>query len=176
MKPAVTYEVSQADRALLEELHTSDRETGGRPSVRPNLVASAREYLSVVLLDFEAQSAHLRLLEEFYETKFDNPELSRRLMEGQPVYRIEAAAGFPHKQLSKKADDVAQHGPSVLESHELAELLLNPLALWDLADLIDFLQPGYWLPRMEEVGRALMTKSSLGVFSAVPADASESAG
>ena len=176
MKPAATYEVPQADRALLEELHASDRETGGRPRVPSNLVESARDYLSVVVLDFEAQAAHLRLLEEFYQTKFDNPGLSRRLMEGQPVYRIEAAAGFPHKQVSKQAEDVAQHGPTVLESHELAELLLNPLALWDLADLIDFRQPGYWLQRMEEVGRTLMTKSGLGVSIGVPADASESAG
>jgi hypothetical protein len=45
----------------------------------------------------------------------------------------------------------------------LAVLLLNPYALWDLADLIDFLLPDYWLGRMEHVGRELMERHGLEI-------------
>ena len=57
-----------------------------------------------------------------------------------PVYYISA----------RQLDD-----PALREADELARLLLNPVALWDLADLIDATLRDEWLGPMAERGREL---------------------
>ena len=58
---------------------------------------------------------------------------------------------------------MAEHGPGVLSSDELAVLFLNPYALCDLADLIDFLTPEYWLERLGQVGQELIDRLGLHI-------------
>ena len=62
--------------------------------------------------------------------------------------------GFRHSAVLEErlAQGVLEGGVDRLPDGELARLLLNPYALWDLADLISTLLPDYWLDRMEEQG------------------------
>ncbi len=46
---------------------------------------------------------------------------------------------------------------------EVRVLLLDPFALGNLSDLIDHLLPDYWMVRMEESGRRLMTEFGIEI-------------
>jgi hypothetical protein len=88
----------------------------------------------------------------------------------------EAAPGFRHNELlpEGKVLAVAERGPDTLTDAELTTLLLNPLALWDVADVINAMLPEYWLGRMNEVGRQLMEEYGLEVtIPGLPSDAPE---
>jgi hypothetical protein len=99
-----------------------------------------------------------------YQAKFRDP-LSRGFWLGGSRPPLEVAAGFRHNQLlpEQTAQAVAERGPSVLSHGELALLLLNPYALSDLADLITFLGPEYWLGRMEQVGLEFIERHGLDI-------------
>jgi hypothetical protein len=164
MSGIVDYQMTREQRELLTKLLTSDKATQGQPELPSEIVELARDYLSLVLVDARAEVAHIEQLQQFYRATFHYP-LSRRFWLGEqwvpgsegtlasPYPPGEVAAGFRHNQLLpiQTAQAVAERGPGVLSPDELALLLLNPYALWDLADLIDFLLPRYWLGRMDQV-------------------------
>jgi hypothetical protein len=166
MNTTEPFPIPQDARDLLANLRISDEETGGRPLLPPGQRVVAEEWLARVLTDFRALRVHIGLLEGFYQTQFGQiPGLPRIMMEGKPLFRLEAAAGFRHNGLLPEdaARAVAERGPGVLPDHDLARLLLNPLALWDVADLIDYLLPAHWLDRMEAVGREMEEEYDLRV-------------
>ncbi len=154
MSADVDYQMNRDDRELLASLHVSDEATQGRPQLPPEKVERAREYLALLLTDDQAEIAHIEVLQEFYRDKFRYP-LERWFWQGGPRPRHEPAPGFRHNQLlpEEKVRGVAERGPAVLSPEELAVLLLNPYALWDISDLIHYSFPAYWEPRLEQHAR-----------------------
>ncbi len=49
----------------------------------------------------------------------------------------------------------------MLSADELAALLLNPYALWDLSDLIERLAPAFWWPRIQQVAQEYVERHGL---------------
>jgi hypothetical protein len=164
MSATMDYQMREDQRELVTKLWISDETTQGRPQLPPPAAALARDYLALLLVDDRAEVAHIDLLQEFYRTKFRYP-LSRWFWQGEPRPPIEVAAGFRHSQFLPEAtaQAVAERGHAVLSPDELAVLLLNPYALWDLADLISFLLPDYWRGRLHKVGLELMERHGLKI-------------
>jgi hypothetical protein len=75
-------------------------------------------------------------------------------MEGDPL-PTEQPSQFRHRQrlTAEKSFAVAEQGPEVLSPGESACLLLNPYALYDLADFIIWRLPDYWRAAQEEDAR-----------------------
>jgi hypothetical protein len=167
MSTSVDYQMTKDQRELLTNLYRSDEATQGRPHLPPEKVEQARDYLALLLVESRAEFAHVDLLQEFYRAKFRSP-LSRWFWDGGPRPRFEIAAAFRHNRFlpEEKARAVAEHGPRVLSADELAALLLNPYALWDIADLIRFSFPDYWLPRLQQVAQEHMER--LGLDMSIP--------
>jgi hypothetical protein len=142
-----------------------DRRPGGRPVLPPERVAEARAWLERILIDRDAFDAHVHLLQTGYGVTFRPPRPHWERPEGDRPALPETASAFRHHELldEARAVQVAQGGPGVLHDDELARLLLNPYALWDLADLIDATLPDYWLDRMDAHGRELIAHHGLEV-------------
>ena len=196
MNPTTGRTVPGEVRDLLANLRVSDQQTNGRPELPPEQAQPARDWLCRILVDSRLLLAHLDLLQEFYGARFDSP-LPRRFLgegglaveslrqagteraNGGEAPRGEGVTGFRHNGLLPEAEAraIAGRGPDMLADTELATLLLNPLALWDVADLINALLPEYWLGRMNEVGRQLMEEYGLKVaIPGLPSDSSEGGG
>jgi hypothetical protein len=164
-------EIPREIRDLLADLRREDERTNGRPTLPSQQVTRAREWLALLLLDGQALCRHAELLQTFYPGRFEPPASRRFRREGEPQPRETAAASaFRHHQLlpEDRALAVAERGPEALTEDELATLLLNPYALWDLADLIDLILPDYWQERMAKVGQELMQR--LGVEIPIPGE------
>jgi hypothetical protein len=159
MKPTETDQVPEAERNLLNNLRLSDEETNGQPVLPAEQADLARGWLVHVLLESGPWIAHIRLLESMYRARFRTP-LPRAWTEGQPFIRPDAAVGFRHNQLlpQGEARALAEKGLDDYPADKLALLLLNPLALWDVSDLINSLLPDYWMPRLDALGRAYMAE------------------
>ena len=163
MNATTTYHLPSDWRALVSNLCISDERTNGQPVLPPGEAERVREYLSLLLVDFRALAAHVELLQAFYRAPFHSPLPRRFWCDGkQPLNRTIPAPGFPHNQFlpEEKAKAIAELGigSDVLNNHELAVLLLNPGALWDVYDLIDATFPETWLQGMDRVGRELMAE------------------
>jgi hypothetical protein len=64
----------------------------------------------------------------------------------------------------KKSPAPSSNGPRNPLCRAVGPLLLNPLALWDLADRIDYFPPTpYWWQRMGTAGRELVERYGLKV-------------
>jgi len=158
------YQMTREHHDLVTKLYLSDEATQGRPKLPAETVELAREYLSLLLIEVRAEFVHDELLQELYRAKCRYP-LSRWFCQGGPRPPLEVAAGFRHNQLLPEeiARAVAERGPAVLSADDLAVLLLNPYALYDLTDLIHFLFPDFWLGRMEQSGREYMERSGVNI-------------
>jgi hypothetical protein len=95
MSTTVDYQMTKDQRDLLTDLRISDEATQGRPHLPAEAVELARDYLSLLLMDVRAETAHIGLLQEFYRAQFRYP-LSRRFWQGGPRPPLEVAAGFRH--------------------------------------------------------------------------------
>jgi hypothetical protein len=161
MHPTVP-EVPRDERNLLADLRLADEETNGRPTLTAEQASRAREWFTRLMVDGRSANGHIQLLQEFYQGTFAPPSLPRWLCrEGPPpARRTDPNAGFRHYQLlpEEKALAVAERGPEALTDEELAVLLLNPFALWDLADLILTLLPRYWMDIFGAVGKEEMER------------------
>jgi hypothetical protein len=171
MESITNYELSGEYRSLIVDLCRSDQETGGRPRLPVEQRERAWEHLTAVLVDTRVQIAQLALLEQFHQAKF-HPPVPRQVCPGEDLPPPLAPAGFRHNQLlpEDKSSAVVERGPNALTDEELAALLLNPLALWDLADRIHSLLPEYWLPHLDRVGQELMAEYGLEI--AIPGESS----
>jgi len=161
-------------RDLIVNLCVSDQETNGQPLLPPAEGDRVRDYLSRLLVDFRALTAHVQLLQEFYQATFHAPLPRLGWINGQqPLDHATPARGFRHNQLlpEDKAQAIAKRGvgSDVLSNQDLAVLLLNPAALWDVHDLIEATWPQTWVQRMDEVGWDLMTEmEELGLDLSIP--------
>jgi hypothetical protein len=156
------YQMTGDQKQLVANLLASDEATQGRPQLPPETLELAREYLALLLMDVRVEKPHFKTLQEHYRAKFRYP-LARCFWQGDPRPATEVAVGFRHNQFlaEQTAQAVAERGPGVLSADELAALLLNPYALWDLSDLIDELEPEFWRERMQQVGQALIDRHGL---------------
>jgi hypothetical protein len=164
MRTTDAYQMTKDQRELVTKLLLSDEATQGHPQLPAQSSEPVRGYLSLLLMDVRAEIAHIELLQEFYRATFRYP-LSRRFWSGEPRPLLAVTPAFRHNQFlpEETGRAVAERGLDVLSDDEVAILLLNPYALWDLADLIDFLLPTYWLDRMDQIGRDLMQRHHLEV-------------
>lgn len=149
------YQMPSVFHDLLLTLHRSDEETLGHPHLSPEQLPNARELLSRSLTNADTGNAQRKLLEKLYHARVCLP-LPRALTEGEPP-AAEQPPQFRHRHLlpTEKTHAVVDRGPDVLSPDELASLLLNPYALYDLADLILWQLSGYWLETLEQEAEKL---------------------
>jgi alkylated DNA nucleotide flippase Atl1 len=151
---------------LIADLHRSDEETGGQPVLSPDRVGTARAYLEQLLLDAtDRLQQHIAALEKLYRARFVAP-LPRSWRQGSSLPAQPPAVGFRHAGVLEEplAMTVLEAGVDRLPPGDLARLLLNPRALWDLTDLINTLLPDYWLDRMEEQGVQWAKDSGIDLY------------
>ena len=158
----------------LAGLFTADHETGGCPSVPQDHLDEAREWLAAILVDVpDGLVPHIRQLELFYQGTFRAP-LSRCLMSAPdlewppPDPRFRQTNCLNAEQLAAlSAEGLPALGNAKLfpegEPAELARLLLNPYALFDLSDWITYSVSPAWQHRMEVSGRRLVTQFDLAM-------------
>jgi hypothetical protein len=151
MNPPDDYRMTEDQRKLLTDLYRSDDATQGRPQLPAEAVEQARDYLAALVVDGDAERAHITRLEELYRAKYCCP-LERWFWQGEPRPPHEVALGFRHNRFlpEEKARAVAERGPGILSADELAALLLNPYAVRDLADLVEYLYPDHWAPLLRQ--------------------------
>lgn len=174
MNATTTYPVPEEWRDFVVNLCISDQETNGQPVLAPSEEDKVREYLSRLLVDFRPLTAHVELLQEFYQAHF-HPPLPRLAWfdRRQPLDYAAPAEGFRHNKLLPEdmARAITKHGvgSDVLSNQDLAVLLLNPKALFDVHDLIEATFAEFWLPRMEAVGRELEAEMvAMGLDVSIP--------
>jgi hypothetical protein len=163
MTTATGVELPEPERQLLLAVYRSDTETAGRPTLPAEQVAAARRWLERILVDSGRLGAHIDLLRELYGATFRYRRPRRDWPGDEPAPQVERSAQFRHNQPlpDSHAQVIVEQGPDSLRSTELAALLLNPYALWDLADLIDVMLPDYWLDRAETIGQELIAEHGL---------------
>ena len=123
----------------------------------------ALRWLRRILVDFEALDQHIALLQELYDAPFrySRPR-SNRLNVDDPVeppqpFKFRHCQRLPDEQITTILND----GVNWLRTKDdvLKQLLLNPVALYDLFDVIDDLQPDRWLEEMNDVAAAILPSS-----------------
>lgn len=153
----------------LSDLLALDRQTGGSPEVPHALLPDTREWLATILVDVaDGLISHIRQLELHYGGIFRAP-LSRCLTQiCNPEWPI-PDPHFPHvKWLNEQQlTALANCGLPALrdasffpkgEPAELAQLLLNPYALFDLSDLITCSAPDAWHDKLDKSGQRLLSQ------------------
>jgi hypothetical protein len=105
---------------------------------------------------------HVAGLEKLYQARFIAP-LPRSWRHGAAPPVQSPPAGFRHSAVLEEplALAVLEDGVERLPASDLARLLLNPCALWDLSDLISTVLPDYWIDRMDERGVQLARDSGI---------------
>jgi hypothetical protein len=166
------YSLPDAAASLIDYLFIEDGRTRGQPLLRPEDEAFARQWLEEVLVDTLARLAHTEELKRRYRAAFHLPLVRREWPEtGRPAAPA-ADPLFRHRELlpADLADAVAEKGvgADVLPTRDLARLLLNPLALWDLADLIDYRLPLWWLEPIRQRGLKLMAETGFEMLVPTP--------
>jgi hypothetical protein len=145
-------------RQLLRGLYDEDERSNGNPVVQERDLPLGRGWLQRILIDTLLRMAHVAELCWLYRGAFHPPRPRRDWPdEGRPAGPA-ADPAFRHTGLLEdvQALAVAEWGVNALKSDELARLLLNPVALWDLADLIDATLPEWWCGPTAERGRELL--------------------
>jgi hypothetical protein len=154
--------MTKAQRGVIVNLHISDQQTRGHPKLAEDEVAIARGWLPQVLTDDDKLEEHVDLLGELYRASFRPPTPRRDRWEGEPTAPVRPIV-FTHVGLlaEDRIDAVLEQGPDTLANDELARLLLNPIALYDLADLIRTRLPSWWIEPLAEAGRAVIRRHDL---------------
>lgn len=150
---------------LLKQLRDADV----NPSVAEGDRETALSWLRCVLVDFTALSKHVTLLQQLYDSPFCYPNSRRD--GGIPNAQALAAATrfrFTDVWTSEQIVPVLDVGLEVLKGDELARLLLNPFALFDIHDVISETSPEAWLPVMQNVGREMMRREGARTVPTAP--------
>ncbi len=145
----------QLPEALIAEL----RRTGPTPVLAAEKRTTALAWLRCALVDFRSLDRHIRLLQRLYDSPFRYPRPRRDGPDDEPP--AAAAAGrFPFAQPlpEPRVLAVVDEGIDVLDNDELASLMLNPIALFDLFDVIGELCPDAWLAVMQQVGQEMLAR------------------
>ena len=154
--------VPELPRDLMQRLRDSDRATGSRPLLPAGGRDKAQPWLRRILVDFDALDQHIALLQDFYDAPFRYSRPQRNDWAAEQLLPPAEPSKFAHA--ARLADDrvaaVADQGVEVLSDEEMAALLLNPFALYDLFDVIDDLHPERWMLVLHEVGALLMARAA----------------
>ncbi len=129
-----------------------DADRRGAPALPPGRRPEAEAWLRRALVDFDALQAHVAVLSEWYATPLRLPRPRRDRWDGAAALPDAPPAGFPHATPLEdgRVVAVADGGLATLDDAELARLVLNPYALFDLYDAIDELVPEQWTAAMHE--------------------------
>jgi hypothetical protein len=136
-------------------------------------------YLDRLLLGGFVLDRHLTHLGKVYDATFRRFASRRDRTEEDPAIPGGPDMRFRHHAFlsTNQASAILERGPDALhdrsrfpegEGIEMARLLLNPYALWDLTDLVDSLLPDYWLNRMTEYGQELATEVGIELMPGTP--------
>jgi hypothetical protein len=159
MIPADEKEMLARLRSTGEQSHRPDEALADE-----KLLARARAWLARILVDMSSLMAHTDWLCKAYQTTF-RPPLPRRLLDGLEPRRPEPDSRFAyHTRLSEsRVAQILKEGVAGLPADEIAPVLLNPYALWDLADRIDVEMPDHWLQLLKEAGKEMMQESGMEI-------------
>jgi hypothetical protein len=156
--------MTREQRDVIVNLHITDQQTKGHPVVRPEEVPTARQWLLEVLADSDKLSEHAALLAELYRGVIRPPTSRRDRWHGEPAAWPSPSTFTHFEPLAEGlAKAIAENGSAVatLTEDQLARLLLNPFALYDLADLIRTTLPNWWIEPMAAAGRAMIRRHNL---------------
>lgn len=131
----------------IRNLFESDRRLNGEPVVAQSERPVILGWLRRVLIEFAALERHVTLLQQLYASRFSYPRPRRDRWDVDQPLQEPADSQFTHDE--PLPDDrvlaILNEGVDTLDGEELARLTLNPVALFDLYDCIDEVQPDYWL-------------------------------
>jgi hypothetical protein len=139
--------------------------TGKQYRFTDQLLTAAANYFTFVLTETnDGLLPHVRFLGRLYGGVFYAPLGQRFASSGSVAPTVDRA--FRHSNPLSEPQTLAllECGPATLrnstlfpegENIALVRLLLNPVALWDLADLIGHALPRVWLTILEDHGRRL---------------------
>jgi hypothetical protein len=157
--PTVAHTIPADEKDLLVKLWVADEHNHrpGEALLDATQLDRARAWLRRILADGRARETHTDWLCEVCQTTF-RPALPRRICEGLEPPQPAPDPRFAHRTLLPEAcvAQILKEGVEELPADTVGPLLLNPYALWDLADRIYYEMPDYWLPLLDEVGRDLM--------------------
>jgi hypothetical protein len=143
----------QIPESLIQELFESDRLSCGTPKLPPEKREVAIKWLRRVLVDFEALDKHIAFLQKLYRSSFQYPRPRRDQWDVEQPLDPPTNSEFTH--VDRISDDrlatILDEGVDDLSDEEIGALLLNPYALFDLFDVIDDVQPEYWLDAIHDL-------------------------
>jgi hypothetical protein len=146
------------EKDLLAKLQMADAQNQGPAEalLEQELLARARAWLRRILADSRALETHTDWLCEVCQTSF-RPALPRFICEGLLPPQPKPDERFRHRTLLQEpcAAQILKEGVDGLPADVVGPLLLNPYALWDLADQINYDWPEYWRPLLDQVGKEL---------------------
>jgi hypothetical protein len=154
----MTYAIPADEKGLLANLYSAYQQNHRANDALSDekTLARARAWLTRLLVDVRTLTAHTDWLCEAYQATF-RPPLPRRLLDGCEPRQPESGACFPYHLLppEHRIAQIVKEGVAQLPADEVAALLLNPCALWDLSDRINIELPEYWWPLAGEVGKEM---------------------
>ena len=126
--------------------------------------AAGRRWLKTVLIDCDALAEHIELLSTLYRSRYRRA-LSRRDRPEGAAPQTPPPAGFRYFRLPEEAEAEkvldGGVGKEVVSDAQVAEWLLNPFALDDLASRIAEGLPEAWFDDMAATGRAMQERYGL---------------
>ena len=136
---------------LVQALWERDRATGSTFLQSEDERRQVIEWLRRVFVDFTALNDHIRRLEKLYGATFQFPPSRRDRWDGDEAPTI--SNEFPYREplTDARIAGLADSGVECLDNVELGTLMLNPLALFDIHDVIDDLLPEYWVPILHKI-------------------------
>lgn len=154
----IATELPELPRDLIESVFHSDRTTGGRATLPAGGRDRALAWLRRALVDFASLEQHLALLQEYYDAPFRFPRPRRDCWTAEQLLPHAGPTKFQHTDRlpDERVAAVADQGIEAFSDQELAGVLLNPFALYDLFDVIDDLQPEHWLADFHRLGKELL--------------------
>jgi len=169
--------ISELPRALIMLIHKAHSKVGGDGGnfagtrvlqLSAEQRAQTVNWLRQVLLDFEALDQHIGLLEELYGIPFRYSRPRRYCLPAMDIPDSESTLPTTFLDCERLPDvqvtAILNEGIECFQAKkdsELQQLLLNPVALFDLFDVIDELQPDRWLEEMTQLGNAMYPQAGV---------------
>jgi hypothetical protein len=130
---------------LIQQLHQVAA-SGGAAQVAAERREVAVTWLTQALLDFESLKRHIDLLSSLHDEPFRVPQPRRdSWIDTRAEPPPQTAFRFSQPLADELVVRIMDDGIGCLDATQLAELLLNPYALYDLHDVIDDTLPATWL-------------------------------
>ena len=156
---------ARVPEALVRAVFASDQATNGQP-VLPQESEPRRKLLDWtrrILVDYPSLDEHIRFLQELYQSPFcyarSRGDRSAGMSEKQPDdNRFRYTDCLADETIVAVADQGLDGFAN--PDTEIARLLMNPYALFDLHDALNELYPEAWYGVMHEVGRELVMRET----------------